>query len=116
MLKVVTADWADWAAVCCLLDMQACMQYIACIMRKRIQYTIRNVPENVDDALRNLAVREGCSLNAVALAALESEAGVSGGKAAVYHDLDDLVGSWVHDDAFDKALAAFDVVDEDLWK
>ena len=31
-------------------------------------------------------------------------------------DLDDLVGTWVQDDAFDKAMAEMDRVDEDLWR
>jgi hypothetical protein len=85
-------------------------------MSKKVQYTIRNIPESVDDALRNLAVREGCSLNSVALGALESEARVNADNVVRYHDLDDLAGTWVQDDAFDKAMAAFDVVDEELWK
>jgi hypothetical protein len=34
----------------------------------------------------------------------------------VFHDLDSLAGSWVEDAAFDKAVSAFEQVDEDLWK
>ena len=54
-----------------------------------IQYTIRQVPEEVDAKLRELAV---------------------------FHDLDSLAGSWVEDKAFDQAVGAFEQVDEDLWK
>jgi hypothetical protein len=85
-------------------------------MSKKVQYTIRNIPKDVDDALRNLAVREGCSLNSVALGALESEARVNSENTVRYHDLDDLIGTWVQDDAFDEAMSAFDVVDEELWR
>jgi len=84
-------------------------------MKKGIQYTIRNVSERVDGALRKLAVREGASLNAVALEALEAGAGVDE-KCVRNHDLDELAGTWVQDDASDKAMETFEEIDEDLWK
>ncbi len=84
-------------------------------MKKRVQYTIRNVCEKTDEALRRNAVREGTSLNTAALEALEAGAGV-GEQSIRYHDLDDLAGTWVQDDAFDQAMEAFEKVDEDLWK
>jgi len=98
-----------------MLDMQALAAYHAGTMGKRIQYTIRNVSEKVDDALRRLAVRESASLNTVALEALEVGAGVEE-QSVRHHDLDELAGTWVQDDAFDKVIEAFEVVDEDLWK
>lgn len=85
-------------------------------MNGKIQYTIRNIPKDVDETLRKFAVREGCSLNAVALGALKTEAGVSDSKPGRYHDLDYLAGTWVQDDECDKAMELFNVVDEELWK
>ena len=34
----------------------------------------------------------------------------------LYTDLDDLVGTWVHDPEFDRVVAEMDRVDEELWK
>jgi hypothetical protein len=83
--------------------------------KPKVQYTIRQVPEEVDRKLREQAVREGASLNYVVLDALASSAGVNG-QPAEFHDLDNLAGTWVEDKAFDDAMKAFDQVDEDLWK
>jgi hypothetical protein len=85
-------------------------------MSDKVQYTIRNIPKGVDEALRKLAVREGCSLNSVALSALEAESGINSNQNARYYDLDELAGTWVQDDAFDRVMDAFDVVDEELWQ
>ena len=70
-------------------------------MKKTLQYTIRNVPDSVDRALRSMAVREGRS---------------TGGTEVRYHDLDELAGSWVEDKAFDEAIEAFEQIDERMWK
>lgn len=75
-----------------------------------IQYTIRKVPKVVDAALRGLAVREGASLNTVALDALRAGSGTAAGDLR-HHDLDQLAGTWVADPAFDKALKAFEAID-----
>lgn len=86
-------------------------------MKKKatIQYTIRQVPEEVDAKLRELAVKEGCSLNYAVLDALTHAAGTKD-SPLVFHDLDALAGSWVEDKAFDQAMSAFEQVDKDLWK
>lgn len=84
-------------------------------MDKGIQYTIRNVPRKTDEALRKMAVREGGSLNAAALEALQAGAGI-GEDSVRYHDLDELAGTWVKDPAFDKAQKAFQSIDPELWK
>jgi hypothetical protein len=81
---------------------------------KGTQYTIRNVPERVDEALRRLAVREGTSLNTAVLDAIEAGAGVDEGGVR-RHDLDELAGTWVRDDAFDKVQETFEAIDEGLW-
>lgn len=69
----------------------------------RTQYTIRNVPRSVDQALRKKAQRLRQSLNAVLLDALLKDAGV-GAEPKVYDDLDYLVGSWVSDPETEHAL------------
>ncbi len=95
--------------------MPALISYHAYTMKKPIQYTIRNVPERTDEALRKLAVREGTSLNTVANQALEAGAGVEESTVR-HHDLDDLAGTWVQDPSFDEAIRAFDAIDKGLWK
>jgi hypothetical protein len=34
----------------------------------------------------------------------------------VFHDLDDLAGTWVHDPSFEPAMKAFETLDGELWK
>ncbi len=77
------------------------------------QYTIRGIPASVDRALRARARREGRSLNEVALEALRASVG-EGADAALKHDLDDLIGTWAEDPAFDAAIQEQDQVDEAL--
>jgi hypothetical protein len=93
--------------------MQALPSYGACIMKKIIQYTLRNVPVAVDDALRKQAVREGASLNAAALDALKAGAGVEE-DGVRFHDLDTLSGTWVNDEAFDAAQRPFNAIEDAL--
>jgi hypothetical protein len=80
-----------------------------------MQYTIRNVPETLDKALRRTARERGKSLNEVAVEALARGAGVSGGRFR-QRNLDDIAGTWRKDPAFDRALAAHDVIDEEMWR
>lgn len=82
---------------------------------KRNQYTIRQVPIHLDEALRRRAKRKGQSLNQVLLDSLAESVGV-GEEAAKYHDLDTLAGTWKTDKAFDDAMTAFEKVDPDDWK
>lgn len=82
---------------------------------KQVQYTIRQVPEAVDARLREMAVKEKCSLNYAVLDLLSRASGAID-KPLVFHDLDSLAGSWVDDEDFDTAVAVFEQVDEDLWK
>ncbi|MBI3299247.1 MAG: antitoxin [Elusimicrobia bacterium] len=77
------------------------------------QYTIRKVPASVDAALRAKARRQGKSLNAVALEALRTGAGVA--EQVRHRDLDSFFGSWVPDEAADKALKDQRRIDPDLW-
>lgn len=79
-----------------------------------MQYTIRNVPKSLDAALRRRAQEQGKSLNEVAIEALARGAGFSKEREP-QRDLGDIAGTWRSDPAFDRALAAQDAVDKELW-
>ena len=81
---------------------------------KRIQYTIRQIPDSVDRALRKRSAKEGISINEAAVEALRLGSGV-GRDDVRFHDLDALAGTWVADPACEKALEAFEVIDRELW-
>jgi len=80
-----------------------------------MQYTIRKVPETLDRALRRAAREQGKSLNEVAIEALARGAGVTG-ECFRQRDLSDIEGTWRKDTAFDRALAAQDTIDEEMWR
>jgi plasmid stability protein len=80
-----------------------------------MQYTIRNVPNAVDEALRKSARARGRSLNEMAIEALARGAGVNG-ETRRQRDLGDVAGTWRKDAAFDSALAAQDAIDEGMWR
>jgi plasmid stability protein len=79
-----------------------------------MQYTLRNVPEQLDRALRERARREGRSLNEVALEALHVALGLTE-DAVKRRDLGDVAGSWIEDPQVEAALADQRQIDEDLW-
>ena len=80
-----------------------------------MQYTLRKIPEVLDTALRRSAREQGKSLNEVAIEALVRGAGVDEPRCR-QRDLSEIAGSWRKDPAFDKALAAQDTIDADLWR
>jgi plasmid stability protein len=80
-----------------------------------MQYTIRNVPNYLDAALRVSAQEQGKSLNEVAIEALARGFGM-GDERVRQRDLSDIAGSWKRDPAFDRAIAAQDTVDEEMWR
>ena len=80
-----------------------------------MQYTIRNVPDTLDESLRRVARQRGKSLNEVAIDALARGAGVTAERDR-QRDLADIAGTWRKDPAFDSALAAQDTVDEEMWR
>ncbi len=80
-----------------------------------MQYTIRGIPEIVDRALRRRARASGKSLNEAAIEALAEGTGVIG-ITRKHRDLGDVAGTWRSDKAIESALAAQDVVDEELWR
>lgn len=79
------------------------------------QYTIRNISEALDRELRDRAKRKGSSLNATVVDAIRRGLGFTETEV-VYDDLDDLIGTWKHDDNFDQPIAEQDKVDADAWQ
>ncbi|HXJ91620.1 MAG TPA: hypothetical protein VMT20_01920 [Terriglobia bacterium] len=80
-----------------------------------MRYTIRNVPDYVDAALRGSAHAQGKSLNEVAIEALARGAGL-GERRLRRRDLCNIAGSWRKDPAFESTLAAQDAIDEEMWR
>ncbi len=83
--------------------------------RHAIQYTIRNIPVEVDRRLRDSARHLHRSLNQALLDLLSRAAGLSQAPAP-YRDLDSFFGSWTADPQVDKALAEQRKIDRKLWK
>lgn len=79
-----------------------------------MQYTIRNVPADLDTALRERARVEGKSLNQVVLEVLAHELQADGARRR--RDLSAVAGSWVEDPDVDDALAEQRRVDPGLWR
>lgn len=84
--------------------------------KKAIQYTIRNVPARLDAKLRETASEYGQSLNETSLSMLMKGVGNGDAPAAVHHDLDDLSGSWVHDQESERAFDDMRTIDKDMWQ
>lgn len=80
-----------------------------------MQYTLRNFPRELDQALRQKARKEGRSLNEIAIEALARGVGIQG-EIPKNHDLDFAIGSWVEDPEFEKAIAAQSQIDPELWE
>ena len=90
--------------------MNAGTEYTGCM-----QYTLRNVPEALDQALRRRAREEGVSLNQAALAAMARGIGLEG-SAQRFREVSGLAGSWLEDPDFDRVVEEMDRIDEALWR
>lgn len=96
--------------------MPALMAYTVGMNRRhKIQYTIRDIPVEVDRRLRDGARRLHLSLNQSLVELLSRAAGASE-RTAVYRDLDGFYGSWTQDPEVDQALAEQRKIDRKLWK
>ena len=80
-----------------------------------MQYTIRNVPEALNNALRRTARERRSSLNKVVIEALTRGVGLTAERRR-QRDLSDIAATWRNDPVFDSARAAQDTVDEKMWK
>lgn len=92
------------------------LAFIACnAYNISMQYTIRNVPNTLDEALRRAAREQDKSLNEVAIEALARGTGVTGERGRL-RDLSDIAGTWRKDPAFNRAVAAQHTIDEEMWR
>lgn len=89
--------------------------YVGMKERQSLQYTIRQIPPQVDKRLRQKAREAGKSLNEVVVSALKQEVGLTE-QPIVYHDLDRLSGSWENSADFDSAIYAQHAIDPEIWK
>ena len=80
-----------------------------------MQYTIRDIPKEGDEALRAKAKAEGKSLNQTTVEVLTAAVGIGQAKRK-YRDLSDLVGSMIRDPEFDRVMEEQDQIDPEIWK
>lgn len=78
-----------------------------------MQYTLRNIPEHLDRALRQRACDQAKSINQVAVEALGQGLGLTEGLRR--RDLSDLAGSWRRLPKVERALKDQRRIDADLW-
>jgi len=71
---------------------------------RRVQYTIRSVPQSVDRALRGIARDTHKSLNAVLLEIVTRATGANV-DTKIHDDLDHLIGTWVADPETERVLS-----------
>lgn len=83
--------------------------------RQTRQYTVRNLPPELDRTLRERCRETGKSLNEVVIETLKRGSGVAE-EPPIYHDLDFMARTWVEDPEFDKVLEAQEEIDEEMWK
>ncbi len=81
----------------------------------RQQYTIRNVPSELDAKLRAKARREKKSLNRLLVEQLYQSIHNTTPSKTRHHDYDRFVGTWVDDPGFDEAMKDMRVVDPRDW-
>ncbi len=80
-----------------------------------IRYTLRDIPEELDLLVRENAVKQNTSLNKAVISLIQKGLGKEEKRAFLYHDLDDLSGTWKEDPDFDEAIADQDRIEEALW-
>lgn len=81
--------------------------------------TIRGIDDITAKRLKDLAKKEGLSINALILKILRQALGVEKKKKAIiYTDLDELAGTWTEEEyqAFLKNIEPFEQIDEEMWK
>ena len=72
--------------------------------KPRVRYTLRGIPAEVDQALREKARKRGISLNKLLVDELITASGASTSRR--YRSLKQVAGRWKEDPEFDKALEA----------
>jgi len=82
---------------------------------KTTQYTIRNLPIQLDARLRSLATRQKLSLNAVVVQQLERSLELTASSPKTNKDFDHLLGKMQPDSEFDKRLHEQRQIDSADW-
>ena len=85
------------------------------------QLTFRGFDAALRERIRRLAREEGISLNRAALLLMRRGAGLEDGakqRDVVGDSLDAFIGDWSEKEAkeFERAVAIFEIVDEEAWK
>ena len=80
-----------------------------------IQYTIRGVPHEVDQALRKKANRRRISLNRLLVEELTNATGAQAPERT-YRSLQSLAGRWKEDPKFERVLEEQRRIDWSLWR
>ena len=83
--------------------------------KKKKQYTIRGISEELDIRLQKMAQKEGTSLNSLVVELLAKQADLAP-QPVEYRDLDALSGVWAKDSEFDQALEDQRQIESRLWK
>ena len=81
--------------------------------------TLRNIPPEVQKAIREKVRQKGLSANRAVIELLQERLGVQRKvKKVLHHDLDHLIGSWSEEEAeqFDQTLREMRQIDKELWK
>ena len=81
--------------------------------------TLRGIDAPLAETLKELARKQGVSLNAMALRLIREATGIDKRKRTLVHyDLDLLAGTWCKEDeeAFLVAIRPLETVDEEMWK
>lgn len=81
--------------------------------------TLRNIPPEIQKAIRAKAKQKRISMNRAVLELLQEQLGTPGKKRKkIYTDLDHLAGTWTEAEAkeFDEILRQQRQIDEELWR
>ena len=81
--------------------------------------TVRGIDKITESALKKASQRLGKSINQTIITLLKDALGITKKeKTRVYHDLEDLSGTWDTEQlkAFKKATEPFEQIEEELWQ
>jgi len=83
--------------------------------KSRVQYTLRGIPAEVDQALRKKARERRVSLNQLVVDELITASGAAA-TTRRYRSLKQIAGRWKEDPEFDRVMEAQRQIDWSLWR